>query len=173
MSDLLNSITTALSIEIDGYKFAKYPFGEQGTFLSHDLIFDIKRGLIGLIGTQKPDFIICSEPGSHTWGLLLAAEIQTSLNIVRCRKFAKKTNEKIYKQKNGYCERGLLFENLIPGSSAIIFEDVISTGNTVKVIIETLQEHKINIISVLSILRKGNDNLEMLYNYPIKSLIKI
>ncbi len=172
MKYILEAIEKAQTIDVEGYKFTKYPFGEEGNYLSLELIQDIKEEFLKLYKElQEPDYIVSTEPGSHTWGLLLSSVVGKPLNIIRVKDSKLPTNESLKEQRTGYCVRNLYFDNFQKGDSVIILEDVISTGNTIKTIIETLSPRGINFSGVLCIIRKGLDDLDK-YGIPIKPIVE-
>ena len=129
--------------------------------------------LNGLNLKCKLSYITSTEPGGHLWGLILAHSIGKPINIIRVKDPNLPTNDNLQKQRTGYCVRNLYFENFKEGDNIIIVEDVISTGSTIKIIIDTLSSKNVNVVGVLCIVRKGIDNLDKDYSIPIKSIVDL
>ena len=165
------AIKEAEKIDCKGYEFNKYSFGEEGTYIPYELIKEVKQGLLKLYKIFSPDYLVSTEPGSHTWGLLLASEVKKPLNIIRTINPKMPTNQAIYKQRTGYCVRNLSFQNFKSKDSVLIVEDVIGTGSTLELIVDTLTKMNVKVQGVITILRKGLDKLDSKYNFPIISLI--
>src|SRR3989344_8340351 len=104
-SYLKRAIEESKEIDCGDYKFNRYSFGEEGTYLTPELIEEIKEGLIGLYRSFNPDYLVSTEPGSNTWGLLLASEVGKPINIIRSANPRIPTNDNIYTQRTGYCTR--------------------------------------------------------------------
>lgn len=168
---LLEEVRTAQQIQCTNYIFHKYSFGEEGTFLDYELIEEITKGLTALASKYDPNYIVSTEPGSHTWGLLVASSLGKSLNIIRTTN-PKLTHKNIRRQRTGYTKRGLTFTHFRPGDSVLIIEDIIGTGSTIELLIDTLEEKQVTVQGVVSILRKSLDKLDDKYNIPVESLIR-
>ncbi|MBS3083693.1 phosphoribosyltransferase [Candidatus Pacearchaeota archaeon] len=171
--NLIKAIKEAQQINCNNYKFNKYSFGEEGTFLTYEIIKEIKEGLLSICNKFNPDYIVSTEPGGHLWGLLIASEIGKPINIIRSTNNKLTLNKNIRRQRTGYCIRKLYFDNFREGDSVIIVEDVIGTGSTLKLIIDTLKSKGVKIQAALSILRKGIDKLDIKYKIPILSIIDL
>lgn len=172
-TQLQKSIQEAPIINCGEYKFAKYNFGEEGSYLTPGLISEIKQGLVHLYNDLDvdADYIVSTEPGAHLWGLLVAEKLDKPLNIIRTRNLRIPQNEKLYEQRTGYVARNLCFDNFNPGDKIVILEDIISTGATIKLIIDTLQKLSVEVLGVIGILRKGIDHLDSEAHIPIKSIL--
>ncbi|BAZ23708.1 adenine phosphoribosyltransferase [Kalymmatonema gypsitolerans NIES-4073] len=170
---LRESIQNAPLVDCGKYKFAKYSFGEEGTYIVPELMREIKQGLLHLYKDLEveADYIVSTEPGAHLWGLLLAEKLGKPLNIIRTQNPRIPQNEKLYEQRTGYCVRNLQFENFAKGDRVVIVEDVISTGATIRVIVNTLESLSVEVLGVISIFRKGTDTLDTEYNVPNKSIL--
>jgi adenine phosphoribosyltransferase len=176
-TQLKKSIKSAKTIEIPQsgskkYKFHVFDFGERGTKISTELIEEIKSGMIESIKSFSDfDYIVSPEPGGHTWGLLLASEIKKPINILR-------TNPSFHEgelevpRKTGYYEHNIYFNNFKKGDKVLIVDDVVSTGGTLRTILDTLDSLSVKIIGVQVILAKSDDynKLEKEFGIKIKFL---
>jgi len=143
--ELKKAIESARAIEISQaggkYKFKILAFGERGTKLNANLIKEINFGLTESIKQNFSDFdyIISPEPRGHMWGLLVASELGKPINILRTQP-SYGTNETEVARRTGYYQHNLYFENFKKGDKVLILDDVISTGGTISVILETLKK---------------------------------
>ncbi|RLF38151.1 MAG: adenine phosphoribosyltransferase, partial [Thermoplasmata archaeon] len=78
-------------------------------------------------------------------------------------------------QVTGYSESTLFINGLKEGEKVVIVDDVISTGGTIKAVLESLMKMGIEVRAVITAIEKGSGG-EMLRNsfdIPIISLVRI
>jgi adenine phosphoribosyltransferase len=146
------------------YKFFEYAFGERGTYISHELIWEIVDGLTTIINQTAGlfEYIVAPEPSGHTWGLLLGHTLKKDVIILRNQTSSHDGKTKII--INGYSKKYLQFHSFNPGAKVIIVDDIISTGETLKNIIENITS---SIVAVYSIYSKANKHREIMHQYQI------
>ncbi|MBI3282992.1 phosphoribosyltransferase [Candidatus Curtissbacteria bacterium] len=175
---LLETIRTSPVVtEHGGYSFNKYAFGERGRELDTDLIREIKGGFLEKIEPFRGGFgyIVAPEPGGNQWGLLIASELGVALKIVRTQASGE-PEEAIKRQVGGsYYDRNLYFSGLRPGDRAIVIDDVLSSGTTAQIIVETLNEKGVTVAGVFAIATKGDGykKVEESSGVPIHSLVHL
>lgn len=146
------------------YKFMKYPFGEMGTHLSHELTNEIVYGFSSLIKQTKCNFdiIVSPEPGGHTWGILLGHIFQKDVVILRNKIVYDKNSSKLI--INAYSKKYIQYPKIDSSLNVIIVDDVISSGITIMDIVENIEA---NIIGIFAIYSKSKSTYNMLKNKKI------
>lgn len=103
---------------------------------------------------KKIDVVI----GPAIGGIIISYQLA---KILKARGiFAERENGKMKLRRGFKIERG---ENVL------VCEDVITTGNSVKEVIEIVKKNGGKIVAIACIVERGNTN----FNYPLKSLIKV
>ncbi|NLG03257.1 MAG: phosphoribosyltransferase [Clostridia bacterium] len=184
MSDypkLHNAVKNSEVIEIvnddnEIYKFRRFPFGEQGTFMDKELISEITESMAQSIKSEdsKFDYIVSPEPGGHTWGMMVSYVCNKPINILRITSEKDDSKGMPVLRKTAYNHNYMYFDSFKTGDKVIIVDDVISSGTTIKSIIKHLLTLGVEVIGVQVILVKGElyKNIESIYHIPVKYLIK-
>lgn len=157
--NLIKDISNAPKIKLkkNDYLFKVFSVGERGTDLKPKLIQEVLSGLLKEICKHKCtfDYIVTVEPGGNPWGLLVAQALKIPLKIIReTQGYAEELK---IKQKSVLYERNLCFSGFKKGKKVIIIDDIVSTGGTLKIIINTLKNLGVKIVGVFTILSKGDD----------------
>lgn len=94
--------------------------------------------------------------------------------VVRKRRYGL-PGEVSVKQVTGYSEKDLFINDLKEGDRVAIIDDVVSTGGTLRAIIQALKEMNVEIVDVLVVVEKGNirEKLEEELGVPIKTLVRV
>lgn len=120
-----------------------------------------------------PDIMLAPE----AMGLPIAAIIGelsgTPWVVIRKRKYDLPGEIEI-QQTTGYSKNAMYINSVNPGQNVIIVDDVVSTGGTLKAIINALREHNVNIIGTYVIAEKDSATERLKSEgYDVKALINI
>lgn len=84
----------------------------------------------------------------------------------------------VYAEKGGdgldkkfFFSRG--YDKYIPGKNVLIVEDVLTTGGSVRQVVELVRQHGGNVVGVSALCNRGNVRSEDVGNVPIQALITI
>lgn len=175
---LLKAISAARVVRERGeYLFNEFAFGERGRELDPDLVREIKVGLLEKIEPYRSifDYIVTPEPGGNQWALLVASELGVKLKFIRTH--ASSQAEELVKRQIGgsYYDRNLYFSGFQAGDKAVIIDDVLSTGTTARIIIETLTEKGVTVLGFFAIVTKGDGYKKVAQStsVPIHSLVHL
>lgn len=164
------------------YLFAAFPCGELGCDINHDLITEISEGLFEMIQKLKLnfDYIVCL-PSGDKWVFPIASKLKKDV-----KRFYERTGELRYSRDTEdflrlpsekricvktmiYYKKYLYFRgNIKPDDKVLIIDDVVSTGETMRTVIEKLKEWGLNVIGVLCIVAKGQQ-----YKKVIEDQLKV
>jgi adenine phosphoribosyltransferase len=158
---------SSISINTSGkqYNFFKYSFGEHGTHIPYTLTIEIVEGLSDIINRTVDyfDYIVSPEPGGHTWGLLLGSVLKKDVIIIRNQTTDIDCSEKLV--INGYSQKQLIFPSISPEKKVIIIDDVISSGATLRSIVENTSA---SINGIYCIYSKNSEYQKIINEYAIQ-----
>lgn len=157
---LKTAIASAEAKELHGtrgaYRFERFSFGERGSTLDKDLIVRVGVGLAHQISrlSHPFDYIVAPEPGGHTWGLLTAFLLGTSLRIVRLATEYFEAAVPVT-ATSAYTIKTFDFSNFQSGDRVVLIDDVISSGGTLRAICAALFSANVQIAGVHCVYAKG------------------
>ena len=159
------------------YNFKLYPFGERGTFIEPELIHEITDNLSESIVTSFPefDYIVSPEPGGHTWGMLAAYKMKKPMNILRLSTEEYKEFKVCIKRETAYNENYIYFDGFNKNDRVLILDDVISSGATIRAIVNQLLKMDVHLVGIQVILVKGEHYKQLAEDYgvPIQYLASV
>lgn len=182
LSLLNRSIKSARTVKIAKnstitYEFKLYPFGERGTFIEPALTEEITEHLAAGISGQFPefDYIVSPEPGGHTWGMLAAYRLRKPINILRLSTDLYEDFQICVRRETAYNENYICFDGFRQGDRVLLVDDVISSGATIRSIVEQMRRMDITPVGVQAILAKGAHylQLEQDMNIPVRVLSNV
>jgi adenine phosphoribosyltransferase len=105
---------------------------------------------------------------------ILCNELNIPLTIVRKRSYGL-SGELEVTQQTGYSKSKLFINGINDSDTIILVDDVLSTGNTMLSVIQTLQSINVTIKGVFIVIDKGDKAKDIFENtgVPVHSLIQI
>jgi adenine phosphoribosyltransferase len=136
--------------------------------LLREVVGEIKNFLV-----KDFDKIVAIEAMGLPIGAVLSVELNKPLVIIRKKGYGLE-GEVIVEQVTGYSKSQLYINGINVDDKIIIIDDVISTGGTLKGILEKIENIGAEIVDVIIVIEKGNGKhlLEEETGIEIKSLIK-
>ena len=176
MSSLLKqSLQDAPILSKNGYPYIIHPlcdgFPEVSPILLQEVVCNLKK----MIKPYLPfDKIITVEAMGIPLATLLSKELNIPFTIIRKRSY-KFEDEISIQQETGYSKNTLFINGLKQHESAIIVDDILSTGGTIQAILIALQNIPVRIKSCFVVIDKGKkaEEITKKTNIPIHTLIKI
>lgn len=157
------------------YLFHVFPFGERGSTVHHDLRSEVVNGLVEKIRSFSDsfDYIACVERAGDVWAQLVAHDLRLDVRVIRERG-AQLKGEISTHQKGILYDRDLFFRDFKAGDRVIIVDDVVSTGQTAEVIIDTLKELRVSVVGVFCIVVKGTGASQIQQEgTPVECLLQV
>lgn len=114
------------------------------------------RELANIVKDPKPDLVV----GPALGGVVVAYETARALNLPGI--FTERKDGQMLLRRNFTIE---------PGARVLVVEDVVTTGGSVKEVIEVIKEHKGNVVGVASLIDRGCGKVD--FGVPFKSLISL
>ncbi|MGQ9507599.1 MAG: phosphoribosyltransferase family protein [Candidatus Bathycorpusculaceae bacterium] len=159
---LERAIDEAELIHVDKYDFIAYPFGDAGAYMEGNIIQDITDDVDTLIMNShlKFDYIVSPRYGSRIGWALAQKRGYSILSVIeRPRKLInelRKRGDEPVHLKTPLYNRKVFYRGVKPGDKVIIVDDVVSTGRTMKALIETLRKKGVQVLGVFCVVAKGN-----------------
>jgi adenine phosphoribosyltransferase len=159
----------------EGYEFRVYPFGELGTHIPSGLAREIVAALAESVSSNfgDVDSLLAPEPGGHTWGLATAVTVGKSLRIARMRETVSCVSRPLMRTTSYYSSQ-LFIDDIPRGERVLVIDDVISSGGTIRCLLDSLLASGTEVAGVQCIATKGNGwrSLDSSYQVPIRFLIQ-
>ena len=175
MNLLEESIKNSPIIKKGSYNYIVHPLTDGIPEIRPDLLDEVTEKMKGYLEKLgKIDKIVTIE----AMGIPLATSLSMKLNIpftiIRKRKYGL-PGEISVEQVTGYSESTLFINGLKEGEKVVIVDDVISTGGTIKAILESLLKMGIEVRAVITAIEKGSGGsmLRNSFDIPIISLVRI
>lgn len=119
------------------------------------------------------DLILAPEAMALPIATLIAMELNVPWVIIRKRQYNLPGEIQIL-QQTGYSKNNMYINSVTPGNNVIIIDDIVSTGGTLKAIIDVLHTLDVNVLGSYVIAEKNNATKYLQQEgYNINALINI
>ncbi len=173
MERLQESVKTAPIIDKDGYSYLIHPVSNCVPALDPELLRAIVVRIIRKAELENIDKIVTPEAmGIH---LSTAVSLMTDIPLVVIRKREYGLDGEVSLAKStGYSESEMYINDVAAGDRILVLDDLISTGGTMRAIVQALDEIGCDIVDIVVAIRKvgGGDPLAGI-DHPVKTLIDI
>ncbi len=178
MELLLNSFDDVPVVERGEYQYFVHPLSDGIPYIHPDLIGAAARLLAPLMPPpERYDLILTAEAMGIPLTTVLSIMVGKPMSIVRKREYGL-DGEVQLGQKTGY-STNRLFMHLPkgPGGRALIVDDVLSTGGTLRAMVEGVRSCGWAVESCLILFDKmggdGRAELERMWGFPIITLLHV
>jgi len=173
MERLQESVKTAPIIDKDGYSYLIHPVSNCVPALDPELLREIVVRIIRKAELENVDKIVTPEAmGIH---LSTAVSLMTDIPLVVIRKREYGLEGEVSLAKStGYSESEMYINDVSAGDRILVLDDLISTGGTMRAIVQALDGIGCDIVDIVIAIRKvgGEDPLSGI-DHPVKTLIDI
>ena len=173
MERLQESVKSAPIIDRDGYSYLIHPVSNCVPALDPELLREIVVRIIRKADLENVDKIVTPEAmGIH---LSTAVSLMTDIPLVVIRKREYGLEGEVSLAKStGYSESEMYINDVGPGDRILVLDDLISTGGTMRAIVQALDEIGCGIVDIVIAIRKvGGESALAGIDYPVKTLIDI
>ncbi|MFB6188115.1 MAG: hypoxanthine/guanine phosphoribosyltransferase [Halobacteriaceae archaeon] len=172
MDRLKQSLLNAPIIEKDGYHYFVHPVSDGVPMLEPALLREIVIGIIRKAELENVDKIVT--PAAMGIHISTAVSLMTDipLVVIRKRQYGLE-GEVALSQQTGYSENEMYINDVYDGDRVLVLDDVLSTGGTLKAIMEALGHIGAEAADIVVVIKKAGENDLESAGYPVKSLINV
>jgi len=181
MEQLQRSVTEAPVIDKDGYSYLVHPISNCVPRLDPSLLREVTIKTIRKANLEDVDKIVTPEAmGIH---ISTAVSLMTDLPLVVIRKREYGLEGEVsLSQQTGYSESEMYINDVQPGDRVLVLDDLISTvlddlistGGTMRAIVEALESIGAEIVDIVIAIRKvGFEEALAEIDHEVKTLINI
>jgi adenine phosphoribosyltransferase len=126
------------------------------------------------IGDFHCDVILAAEAMGIPLVVPLSLELGIPYTVVRKRRYGLPGELEI-QQRTGYSLKEMFINDIKRGDRVVLVDDVMSTGGTIKAVVQGLQELGAEIVDVIVVVEKGDKKkeIEKELGIRIKTLVKV
>lgn len=170
---LRQSIQQAQVIKKGDYEYIIHPLTDGIPAIKMDLILEVIQAMKQRVQEFEPfDSIVTIEAMGIPLATLLAKELGKPLTIIRKRIYDLDDETRIT-QRTGYSTSNLTINGLKEGDRIMLVDDVISTGDTLRSVLQGLVSIKVQVQGVCLVFDKGENVSSLIeeFNIPIDFLL--
>lgn len=173
LSRFKKSLEQATVIRKGDYDYFVHPLTD-GVPRADPLLLDEVVMTMLRLGHFDCDLILAPEALGIPLAVALSQELTIPYAIARKRGYGLPGEIKI-DQSTGYSKGVMYVNDVKSGDRVVIVDDVISTGGTLKAMVQALQEAGVHIVEVLIAVEKGDaaEQLRKETGVPVRALVKI
>jgi adenine phosphoribosyltransferase len=173
MDRLARSIEEAPIIDKDGYSYLVHPISNCVPTLEPGLLREVVVRTIRKADLENVDKIVT--PAAMGIHISTAVSLMTDIPLVVIRKREYGLPDEVALTKGtGYSTDEMYINDVREGDRVLLLDDLISTGGTMRAIVEALDDIGADIVDIVIAIRKvgGEDALADI-DHPVKTLINI
>ena len=174
LENLKESLESAPIVKKGDYDYFIHPISDGIPLMKPEVLEEISECIANNVDLSKIDKIVAVEAmGIH---LATALSLHTGIPfvVIRKREYGLENEIKVTK-KTGYESSNLYINYIDEGDNILLIDDVISTGGTLKTLINALNNINVNINTIVAVIEKGEGKkqLEKELNVSIMTLVKM
>ena len=172
MDQLRQSLLSAPIIEKDEYQYFVHPISDGVPMLEPGLLREIVIRIIRKAELENVDKIVT--PAAMGIHISTALSLMTDIPLVVIRKRQYGLEEEVsLSQQTGYSESEMYINDVSEGDKVLVLDDVLSTGGTMKAILDALTHIGADVIDVVAVIKKAGQNKLDDTDYTVKTLINV
>jgi adenine phosphoribosyltransferase len=172
MDQLRQSLLDAPIIEKEGYHYFVHPISDGVPMLEPELLREIVIRIIRKAELENVDKIVT--PAAMGIHISTAVSLMTDIPLVVIRKRQYGLEDEVsLSQQTGYSEGEMYINDVSEGDRVLVLDDVLSTGGTMKAILDALTHIGADVIDVVAVIKKAGPNKLDDTDYSVKTLINV
>jgi len=174
MDKLRQSLHEAPIIEKEGgYEYLVHPISNCVPMLDPGLLREVVNGIIRKADLANVDKIVT--PAAMGIHISTAVSLMTDipLVVIRKREYGLEGEVSLF-QETGYSESEMYINDVDEGDRVLLLDDMLSTGGTLKAIMDALDEIGADLVDTVVVMKKvGGENALADGDYDVKTLINV
>jgi len=172
MDQLSQSLLEAPIIEKEGYQYFVHPISDGVPMLRPELLREIVIRIIRKAELEDVDKIVT--PAAMGIHISTAVSLMTDIPLVVIRKRQYGLDGEVsLSQQTGYSESEMYINDVQAGDSVLVLDDVLSTGGTMKAVLDALTHIGAEVVDVVAVIKKAGENDLDGTDYRVKTLINV
>jgi adenine phosphoribosyltransferase len=165
---LVKSLETCPMIKRGDYNYFIHPITDGVPTIDPALLRDVCTAMVKMLDLNGVDTIVAVEAMGIHIGSVLSIMTDIPMTIMRKRAY-KLPGEIAVHQTTGYSKGELYLNGVYKGDRVVIIDDVVSTGGTMKSLLQALNIAGAEVVDVCIAIQRGDPDI----GRPYKSLVKI
>jgi len=172
MDQLRQSLLDAPIIQKGDYEYFVHPVSDGVPMLRPELLREIVIKIIRKADLEDIDKIVT--PAAMGIHISTAVSLMTDipLVVIRKRQYGLEGEVSLAAQ-TGYSESEMYINDVEEGDRVLVLDDVLSTGGTMKAILDALEHIGAEVIDVVAVIKKAGPNELDDAGYSVKTLINV
>ena len=172
MDRLRQSLLETPITEKDGYQYFVHPISDGVPMLEPELLREITVRILRRVDLTKVDKIVT--PAAMGIHISTAVSLSTDIPVAIIRKRSYGLEGEVsLSQVTGYSKSEMYINDVEAGDRVLVLDDVLSTGGTMKAILDARTEMDAEIVDVLAVIKKAGENKLDDTPYDVKTLINV
>ncbi len=168
LDKLVKSLETCPMIKRGDYNYFIHPITDGVPIIDPALLRDVCTAMVKMLDLNRVDTIVAVEAMGIHIGSVLSTMTDIPMTIMRKRAY-KLPGEIAVHQTTGYSKGELYLNGVYNGDRVVIIDDVVSTGGTMKALLQALNIAGAEVVDVCIAIQRGDPDI----GRPYKSLVKI
>ena len=172
MDQLRQSLLDAPVVEKNGYEYFVHPISDGVPMLTPELLREIVIRIIRKADLEDVDKIVT--PAAMGIHISTAVSLMTDIPLVVIRKRQYGLDGEVsLAQQTGYSESEMYINDVNEGDRVLLLDDVLSTGGTMKAVLDALSHIGADVVDVVVVIKKEGPNKLDDTDYSVKTLINV
>ncbi len=172
MDQLRRSLLDAPIIEKGEYQYFVHPISDGVPMLEPGLLREIVIKIIRKAELENVDKIVT--PAAMGIHISTAVSLMTDIPLVVIRKRQYGLDGEVsLSQQTGYSESEMYINDVNEGDRVLVLDDVLSTGGTMRAVLDALTHIGADIVDVVAVIKKAGPNELDETDYDVKTLINV
>jgi adenine phosphoribosyltransferase len=165
---LVQTLETCPMVKRGDYNYFIHPITDGVPIVDPALLRDVSSAMVKMLDLNNVDTIVVVEAMGIPIGSVLSTMTDIPMTIMRKREY-KLPGEIAVHQATGYSKGELYLNGIRKGDRVVIIDDVISTGGTMRALLQALEIAGADVADVCIAIQRGDPDI----GRPYKSLVKI
>jgi adenine phosphoribosyltransferase len=173
LENLRRSLEAAPIVKMGDYDYFVHPVTDGIPYMEATVMKEIIDRMQNM-GDFDCDYIVAPEAMGIPLAVPLTLRTGIPYNVVRKRRYGLPGEVSVH-QVTGYSAKEMYINGIRSGDRVVIVDDVISTGGTMRALVQAFRKMGVEIVDIIVVVEKGNrkEELEAELKVKIKTLVKV